>query len=162
MKPAFPSDSRILFVCHGNICRSPMAEMILRDMARRIGAPLKIDSAATSTEEIGNGIYPPARAELNRRGIPCIAHQARQVSRRDYSQYDLLLCMDDRNVRNLLRLLGDDPENKVHKLMEYAGKSADVADPWYTDDYARAYEDIALGCAGLMAALGYPEFLDQQ
>lgn len=162
MNPDSFSTPRVLFICHGNICRSPMAEMILRDMARQAGANLQIDSAATSTEEIGNGVYPPARAELKRRGVPCLPHQARQVTRRDYQEYDLLLCMDSQNVRNLLRLLGGDPEGKVHKLLEYAGRQGDVADPWYTGGFDRAYEDIYLGCAGLMKALGYPEFSNRQ
>ena len=162
MNPDSVSTPRVLFICHGNICRSPMAEMILRDMARQAGANLQIDSAATSTEEIGNGVYPPARTELKRRGVPCVPHHARQVTPRDYQEYDLLLCMDSQNVRNLLRLLGGDPEGKVHKLLEYAGQAGDVADPWYTYAFDRAYEDIYLGCAGLMKALGYPEFTNRQ
>ncbi|MDY2600994.1 MAG: low molecular weight protein-tyrosine-phosphatase [Eubacteriales bacterium] len=156
--------TKILFVCHGNICRSPMAEFVMKDLVEKAGLShaFEIASAATSTEEIGNGVYPPARTDLKRRGIPCLPHWARQVTRRDYQEYDLLLCMDSQNVRNLLRLLGGDPEGKVRKLLEYAGQAGDVADPWYTGGFDRAYEDIYRGCAGLMKALGYPEFSNRQ
>ena len=146
---------RILFICHGNICRSPMAEMIMKELVRRrhMERLFDIASCATSREELGNPVYPPARAELTRRGIPCERRGARQLTRRDYEDYDLLLYMDSWNVRNTLRIIGADPEGKVHKLLEYAGRSDDVADPWYSDRFDIAYEDILSGCEALLALL---------
>jgi len=147
--------NRILFVCHGNICRSPMAEMIMKELVRRrrLESCFDIASCATSTEEIGNPVYPPARAELARRGIPCERRGARQLTRRDYEDYDLLICMDENNLRNMRRMLGSDPQGKIHKLMEYAGSGADVADPWYSDRFDVCYRDILAGCEGLLSAL---------
>ena len=136
---------RILFVCHGNICRSPMAEFIFLDMVRRVGLAdqFEIASAATSREEIwhgkGNPVYPPAKAELAVHGL-------------SYDYYDLLLAMDGNNVRNLHRMLGGDPQHKIKKLLDYA-HGGDVADPWYSRDFARAYRDIATGCRALLTAL---------
>lgn len=146
---------KILFVCHGNICRSPMAEMILKDMVEKAGIADKFEiaSAATSTEELGNPVYPPARAELTRRGIKCERRSARQIEKRDYSDFDLLIGMDGANVRNMNRLLGGDPDGKIHKLMEYAGSAKDVADPWYSGRFDAAYYDIHAGCQGLFDLL---------
>ena len=146
---------KILFICHGNICRSPMAEMVMKELVRREGLAdnFTIASCATSTEEIGNPVYPPARSELARRGIPCERRGARQLTRSDYANYDLLLCMDSWNVRNALRITGGDPEGKIHKLLEYAGRSGDVADPWYSDRFDVCYDDILAGCEGLLEAV---------
>ena len=143
---------KILFICHGNICRSPMAEMIMKELVRREGLEdnFTIASCATSTEEIGNPVYPPARAELSRRGIPCEKRGARQLTKRDYQQYDLLICMDDWNVRNAQRMLGGDPEGKIRKLLSYVGRVDDVADPWYSDRFDIAYDDIFSGCKALL------------
>lgn len=150
---------KILFVCHGNICRSPMAEMIFKDMVARadVADRFEIASAATSTEELGNPVYPPARAELERHGIKCERRGARQIAKRDYSDYDLLIGMDSANVRNMTRMLGGDPDGKICKLLEYAGRSGDVADPWYSDRFDVAFEDIRKGCEGLFKHLIKPQ-----
>ena len=146
---------KILFICHGNICRSPMAEMVMKELVRRkhLEHCFDIASCATSTEEIGNPVYPPARAELARQGIPCEKRGARQLTRRDYEEYDLLIGMDSYNIRNMLRMLGGDPQGKIHKLMEFAGSSADVADPWYTDRFDVCFGDVLAGCEGLLDTL---------
>ena len=146
---------RILFVCLGNICRSPMAEMILKDMVRQRGldGEFEIASCATSTEEIGNPVYPPARAELARRGVKCEHRAARQLTKADYDKYDLLIGMDESNIRNMKRMLGGDPKGKIRKMMEFAGSHADVADPWYTGGFDVTYRDIVKGCEGLLKAL---------
>ena len=146
---------RILFVCLGNICRSPMAEMILKDMVRQRGldGEFEIASCATSTEEIGNPVYPPASAELARRGVKCEHRAARQLTKADYDKYDLLIGMDESNIRNMKRMLGGDPQGKIRKMMEFAGSCADVADPWYTGSFDVTYRDIVKGCEGLLKAL---------
>ena len=148
--------TRILFVCHGNICRSPMAEFILKDMVKKQGREkeFEIDSCATSTEEIWNGVgnpvYPPAKAELAKHGISCEGKRAVQLTKKDYANYDLLVAMDNNNVRNIHRLLGGDPLGKVRKLMDYTSRGGDVADPWYTDRFDIAYRDIEEGCRCLL------------
>ncbi len=150
---------KILFVCHGNICRSPMAEFIFRKMAADAGKSdlFVIASAATSTEEIfggiGNPVYPPARAELAKHGISCEGKRAVQLCRGDYDRYDLLIGMDSANIRNMHRMLGGDPEGKIRKLMEYTERGGDVADPWYSDRFDIAWRDIYDGCRGLMQSL---------
>lgn len=146
---------RIMFVCHGNICRSPMAEFILKDMLKKCGreAEFIVASSATSTEEIWNGIgnpvYPPAKTELAKHGISCEGKRAVQLKKTDYDKYDLFLCMDIRNVTNTMRIFGSDPDNRVRKLL----KNKDVSDPWYTDRFDVAYNDIFEGCRQLLENL---------
>ena len=146
---------KILFVCHGNICRSPSAEFIFKDIVKKRGLvdSFLIESAATSTEEIGNSVYPPARAELMRHGISCEGKRAVQLTRADYAKYDLLIGMDSANIRNMHRMLGGDPDGKIRKLMDYTDKGGDVADPWYSGRFDIAYADILAGCEGLFEAL---------
>lgn len=147
---------RILFVCHGNICRSPMAEFVLKDLAEKAGrsAEFVIASAATSAEELGNPVYPPARRELARHGIGCAGHAARRLRAEDYDRWDLLIGMDQANLRNMVRLFGGDPSGKCRLLLDYAGRPGqEVADPWYSGDFSTAWEDILAGCQGLLAAL---------
>ena len=147
---------RILFVCHGNICRSPMAEFIMKKLVADAGLSemFEIASAATSTEEIGNPVYPPARRKLAEHGIACDGKTARQLTRRDYEYYDLLIGMDRYNIRNMERMCGGDPDDKIHMLMEYAGNARqDVADPWYTGDFNATWRDCMNGCRGLLERL---------
>lgn len=147
---------KILFVCHGNICRSPMAEFIMKKLASDAGlsGAFEIASAATSTEEIGNPVYPPARRKLVEHGIACDGKTARQLTRRDYDNYDLLIGMDRYNIRNMERMCGGDPDGKIHMLMEYAGHDGqDVADPWYTGDFNATWLDCLNGCKGLLKLL---------
>lgn len=142
---------KILFICHGNICRSPMAEFICKDLAAKRGIKgLTIASAATSNEEIGNPVYPPAKAELKKHGISCEGKRARRITADDYREYDLLICMDSFNIRNALRIFGEDKEGKLVKLMSFANSDGDVADPWYTDRFDIAYSDIYKGCSALL------------
>ncbi|MBR3522921.1 MAG: low molecular weight phosphotyrosine protein phosphatase [Prevotella sp.] len=147
---------KILFVCHGNICRSPMAEFIMKKLVSDAGLSdaFEIASAATSTEEIGNPVYPPARRKLAEHGIACDGKTARQLTRRDYDNYDLLIGMDRYNIRNMERMCGGDPDGKIHMLMEYAGNDGqDVADPWYTGDFNATWRDCLNGCKGLLKLL---------
>lgn len=147
---------RILFVCHGNICRSTMAEFVMKDLVARRGLADRfcIESAATSTEELGNPVYPATRAILEREGIDCSGKVARQMKRSDYDRFDLIIGMDEQNIRNMLRILGGDPQGKVHKMLEFAGREGDVADPWYTRDFEATYDDVLDGCVGLLGWLG--------
>ncbi|MBQ4465413.1 MAG: low molecular weight phosphotyrosine protein phosphatase [Oscillospiraceae bacterium] len=142
----------IMFVCHGNICRSPMGEYILKDLAQREGLTgHTIASSAVSREEIGNPVYPPARRELAKHGISCDGHHARQLTRAEYDAYDLFLVMDSSNLILLSRIFPDDPDHKIHRLLEFAGRPKDdVEDPWYTRDFSAAYEDILSGCKGVL------------
>ena len=142
---------RILLTCHGNICRSPMAEMILKHLVRERGLTgYVIDSAAVSREEIGNGVYPPAKRELAAHDIRCDAHRARQITPADYDQWDHLIGMDMSNITRMLRIFGHDDEHKVHRLLDFTGHPADVADPWYSDRFDIAYADILRGCEALL------------
>ena len=139
---------RIMFVCHGNICRSPMAEFILKDLVKKHGLENEfiIASSAVSTEEIGNPVYPPARQELAKHGIGCNGKYSVQLKKSDYEKYDLFLCMDSSNIRNALRIFGCDKDNKVRLLLD----DRDVSDPWYTDRFDVAYADISIGCRKLL------------
>ena len=145
------TNKRILFVCHGNICRSPMAEMILKHLVRERGLTgYVIDSAAVSREEIGNSVYPPARRELAAHGVRCDDHRARQITAADYAAWDYLIGMDMSNITRMLRIFGHDDEHKVHRLMDFTGRPLDVADPWYSDRFDIAYRDILAGCEALL------------
>ncbi|MBR2253791.1 MAG: low molecular weight phosphotyrosine protein phosphatase [Prevotella sp.] len=142
----------ILFVCHGNICRSPMAEFVMKDLVRKAGleARFLIESAATSTEELGNGVYPPARRKLAQHGIDCTGKTARQMNRADYQRYDMLIGMDTWNIRNMQRICGGDPDGKISMLMDYTSRPGDVADPWYTGDFEATWQDVSEGCQALL------------
>ena len=144
---------KILFVCHGNICRSPMAEFVLRKMAMDAGleSEFEIDSAAVSTEETGNDMYPPAKRKLTEKGVPFTHRAARQITRHDYDYFDHIILMDRSNQRWLRHLIGDDSEGKVSLLMEWVGESRDVADPWYTGDFEATYCDVVAGCKAIIA-----------
>ena len=146
---------KILFICHGNICRSPMGEFVMKDLVKKAGLEdrFSIASAATSTEEIGNCVYPPARRKLAEHGISCAGKTARQLKRGDYQEYDLLIGMDRANIRNMNRICGGDPEGKIHLLLEYAGRDGEVADPWYTGDFEATWQDVLAGCTGLLEQL---------
>ncbi len=154
---------RIMFVCHGNICRSPMAEFIFKDMLskRGISDSFVVASSATSTEEIidnvGNPVYPPARVELSRHGIDPGDKRAVQIKASDYDKYDLFLVMDSRNMQNILYIFGSDREDKVKRLMDFTSRGGDVADPWYTGRFDIAYKDIYDGCKGLLDSLTQSE-----
>ena len=148
--------TKILFVCHGNICRSPAAEFVFKDMLRRAGlsAEFQVDSAATSSEELGNPVYPPMRRVLSEHGLSCAGKTARKLRRSDYDAYDYLIGMDEENLWNMRRLFHGDAEGKLHSLMEYTAHPEDtIADPWYTRDFERAYQDIEEACRGLLEAL---------
>ena len=145
---------RILFVCHGNICRSPMAEFVMKELVLQahLERQFYIESAATSTEEIGNPVYPPARRKLAEHGIGCQGKTARQMTSTDYDRFDLLIGMDEWNIRNMRRICGGDPENKIVKLMDYTNRPGDVADPWYTGNFEATWQDVLLGCQALLTA----------
>ena len=149
---------KILFVCHGNICRSPMAECVLKNMVAKSGrsGEFYIDSAATSREEIGNPIYPPAARKLKGEGIPLSGHRAVQMTREDYDKYDLLLAADSANLRNMRRIAGGDPQGKIRRLLDYTSRPRDIADPWYTGNFDVTYDDIVEGCQALL------DWLDQK
>lgn len=149
---------RIMFVCHGNICRSPMAEFIFKKLLEEKEITgYTVTSSATSTEEIwggmGNPVYPPAKEELAKHGISCKGKRAVQLKRDDYKKYDLFIGMDNVNIRNMERIFGGDPEKKIHKLMDYTDRGGDVADPWYSDRFDVAYRDIYEGCLALLDTL---------
>ena len=150
---------RVLFVCLGNICRSPMAEFIMKSIIseRGLSDRFYIASAATSTEEIWNGVgnpvYPPAKRELAKHGISCEGQRAVQITKADYGKYDYILGMEERNIRNILRIVGKDPEHKVKLLLDYSDHPRDIADPWYTGNFESTYRDVVEGCEGFLLYL---------
>ena len=148
--------TRVLFVCHGNICRSPMAEFVMKDMVHRRGWDdrFEIASAATSREEIGNPVYPPARRKLAEHGISCGGHHARQMTPGEYDRYDYIIGMDRANLRNIYRIVGGDPIGKVSLLLDHTKRAGqEVADPWYTGNFDETWADVMEGCAGLLAKI---------
>lgn len=147
--------TKILMICHGNICRSTMAEFVMKDLVRKAGLEdeLYIESAATSREEIGNDTHPGTKRKLTEVGIPFTKRRARQVTKADYDEFDYLVIMDENNNRNLFRIIGSDSENKVSKLLDFAGKDRDIADPWYTGNFDDTYDDVVEGCEALLEYL---------
>ena len=143
---------KVLFICHGNICRSPMAEFVMKDLVKKAGleSQFHIESAAISTEEIGNPVYPPARRKLAEHGIDCSDKTARQLTNTDYGRYDLLIGMDRANLRNMRRICGGDAGGKLHLLMDFSDRPGEVADPWYTNDFETTWRDVLAGCQGLL------------
>ena len=143
---------KILFVCHGNICRSPMAEFVMKDLVKKAGLSDKIfvSSAACRTDEIGSDTYYGTKDKLRAEGIPFEPRRARQITRADYDKYDYIVGMDRENMRDLGRLTNGDPKGKVHLLLEFVGENRDVADPWYTDDFDATYRDVKMGCEALL------------
>ena len=146
---------KILFVCHGNICRSPMAEFVMKDLVNKNGMAdqFEIASAATSTEEIGNPVYPPAKRKLKEHGISCEGKTARQMTKEDYAYYDYIIAMDRFNLKNMTRFVGNDADNKVSLLMDFTNRPKDVADPWYTGDFDETWNDVYEGCVGILKKL---------
>ncbi len=147
--------TKILMICHGNICRSTMAEFVMKDMVRKAGLEDEyyIESAATSREEIGNDTHPGTKRKLTEAGIPFTKRRARQVTKSDYDEYDYLVIMDQNNLCNLNRIIDGDPDEKVFKLLDFAGKNRDIADPWYTGNFDETYEDVVEGCQALLEYL---------
>ncbi len=145
---------KILFICHGNICRSTMAEFVLKDMASKQGLSWEIASAATSCEELGNDIHPGTKAKLREVGIPFERRRARQITQKDYDYYDMLIGMDARNMINMKRFYGGDPKGKFSLLLDYSDRPRDIADPWYTGNFDATYEDVKEGCEALIKKIG--------
>ena len=146
---------KVLAVCHGNICRSTMCQSVLQFLVNNRGLSdfFHIDSAATSREEIGNPVYPPARRILKAHGIDCSGKTARQMTRADYQEYDYLLAAENYNIRNMMRILGSDPDKKVHRLLDFSKSPRDIADPWYTGDFQVTWDDIVEGCEAFLKYL---------
>ena len=148
--------TKILFICHGSICRSPMCEYVLKDMVYKRGLEdcFEIASAATSREEIGNPVYPPARRKLAEHGITCNGHRARQMTKKDYEYYDLIICMDHNNIRNTYMITGGDTDGKIKLLLDYTDRAGEeVADPWYTGNFDATWRDVTEGCEGILEEL---------
>ncbi len=150
--------TKILFICHGNICRSPMAKYIMNDLIQKHGLEdeIEVESRATSREEIGSPVYPPARRELAKHNIICDGHQAEQITEEEAEEYDLLIVMDQNNLRNMRRLFGHDYDEKIHMMMSFTNTpDAEVADPWYYGNFDETYADVYDGCIGILKYLGY-------
>ena len=147
--------TKILFICHGNICRSPMAEFVMKELVRRAGLEddFLIESAATSREELGNDMHYGTRTKLREMGIPFTRRAARQIRPDDYDRYDYLVAMDDENLYYMNRCWGGDPKNKIRMLLSFAGKNRDIADPWYTGNFDQTYEDVLEGCQAFLSSL---------
>lgn len=146
--------TRVLFVCHGNICRSPMAEFLFKDIIKKqnLTDHFEVASAATSREELGNPVHPGTRRKLASVGISTAGKYARQMTKADYGNYDYLIGMDSMNIRNMMRILGEDPEGKVYRMLDFGKNPRDIADPWYTGDFEQTYRDILEGCEALLEA----------
>ena len=144
------SPEGVLFVCHGNICRSPMAEFVMKELLRREGMDVRVESCATSREELGNDIYPPAKRVLREHGIPFETRRARQMIPDDYNRFGIIAVMDSENLRNIRPFMRGDPEGKVRRLLSFCGSEEDVSDPWYTGDFETCYRDILRGCEGIL------------
>lgn len=144
---------KVLFICHGNICRSPMAQFVFQHMLDMAGLTqlVDVDSAATSREEIGNPPHRGTIKKLRKEGVPVLTHFARQMTKTDFELADYVIGMDDANIKNLLRMVGGDPAHKIYKLLSFAGSDRDIADPWYTGDFDQTYEDVTLGCQALLS-----------
>ena len=144
--------TKILFVCHGNICRSPMAEFVMKDLVCKAGLEdsFEIASAATSSEELGSPVYPPVRRILSARGINCFGKTACTLTRKDYDKYDILIGMDRQNMRNMIRICGEDSERKMHLLLDFTKHPREVSDPWYTGDFDQTISDVDEGCSALL------------
>ncbi len=146
---------RVLFICHGNICRSAMAEYMFKDMVRKLGVEdeFYIESAATSSEEIGNPVYPPARRELAAHGIRCDGHHARRIRREDYDRFDYLIAMEQYNLRNMKNAFpSDDPYGKIYRILDFTDEPGDIADPWYTGEFELTYRQLEMGLQGFLRA----------
>lgn len=146
---------KVLFVCHGNICRSPMAEFVFRDFVkkREFENDFFIDSAATSSEELGNDMHIGTKKKLSEEKIPYTGHIARKITLADYEKYDYIIGMDENNIRNMIRIFGSDKDSKIYKLLDFSGNSRDIADPWYTGNFDQTYDDVVNGCNGFFEYL---------
>lgn len=147
--------TKVLFICHGNICRSTMAEFVFKDMVKKAGldGEIYVESAATSREQIGCDTHPGTKRKLTENGIAFSKRGARQMTAADYDKFDYIIGMDDANVRNIMRITGGDPDDKIHKLLDFAGKDRSIADPWYTGNFDETYDDVTEGCKGLLETL---------
>ena len=147
--------TKILFICHGNICRSTMAEFVMKDLVDKAGLAgmFYIESAATSREEIGNDTDPRTKRKLTEMGVPFERRKARQMTKADYNEFDYIIAMDDNNIRNMMRIIGSDTDDKVYKLLEFAGRNDGIADPWYTGNFDDTWDDVLEGCSALLEKL---------